>query len=327
MRRLALPAVLASAVLAAAVLAACGQDTLNKLPNQPPVAHPGADVAATTGATVHFDGSRSTDPDGTVVGYAWDFGDGATSKGAQVSHGFTAAGTYTVALTVTDDRGATGRATLTATVTDAPPPPPPPPVNQPPVAVLTGPATGLTGDTLTFDGTGSHDPDGQVVAWALDFGDGSTSATATATHAFAAPGTYTVTLTVTDDAGATGKATLDVAIADPPPVDYSGTWTWSLVDPSQANLGWACGTWQSSTLPITAAAPNISITEQAGGQNQGTYQGTLKGADFDVGNTQLTITQKIVGTFTSPTTFTGVYKIDPGLGTPCADRQVTGQKQ
>ena len=212
-------------------------------------------------STVPFDGSRSADPDGTVVGYAWDFGDGATSKGAQVSHGFTAAGTYTVALTVTDDRGATGRATLTATVTDAPPPPPPPPVNQPPVAVLTGPATGLTGDTLTFDGTGSHDPDGQVVAWALDFGDGSTSATATATHAFAAPGTYTVTLTVTDDAGATGKATLDVAIADPPPVDYSGTWTWSLVDPSQANLGWACGTWQSRPCsspppPRTSASPS-----------------------------------------------------------------------
>lgn len=55
-----------------------------------------------------FDGSGSYDPDGTIVSYLWDFGDGTTVMGAVVSPSYAVAGTYTVALIVTDNDGHTG---------------------------------------------------------------------------------------------------------------------------------------------------------------------------------------------------------------------------
>lgn len=81
--------------------------------NQPPTARIGADC---TGLACSFDGSGSGDPDGTVAGYAWDFGDGRTSANATPAHTYSDPGTYTVRLTVTDDEGATDATTLTVTV-------------------------------------------------------------------------------------------------------------------------------------------------------------------------------------------------------------------
>ena len=73
-----------------------------------------------TGRTVTFSGAGSSDPDGTIAGYAWSFGDGTTGTGATPSHTYAADGTFTVTLTVTDDDGATG--TTTRSVTVAAPP-------------------------------------------------------------------------------------------------------------------------------------------------------------------------------------------------------------
>ncbi|KGM11077.1 LamG-like jellyroll fold domain-containing protein, partial [Cellulomonas carbonis] len=71
--------------------------------------------------SVAVDGSTSTDPDGAVESWAWEFGDGATASGATASHTYAAAGDYEVRLTVTDDRGATATTSRTVTVTDPPP--------------------------------------------------------------------------------------------------------------------------------------------------------------------------------------------------------------
>jgi PKD repeat protein len=60
------------------------------------------------GLRCSFDGSASTDSDGTVTNYVWNFGDGATGSGALVTHSYAGPGTYTVTLTVTDNGGATG---------------------------------------------------------------------------------------------------------------------------------------------------------------------------------------------------------------------------
>jgi serine protease len=63
-----------------------------------------------------FDGSGSSDSDGSIASYAWDFGDGNTASGSTASHTYAAGGTYTVTLTVTDDDGATDSASQSVTV-------------------------------------------------------------------------------------------------------------------------------------------------------------------------------------------------------------------
>ncbi len=86
--------------------------------NTPPVAEAGPDQNATVGQSVSFNGSGSTDSDGTIVSYAWNFGDDSTGTGATVTHIYSAAGTYTATLTVTDNSGATGSDTATVNVTE-----------------------------------------------------------------------------------------------------------------------------------------------------------------------------------------------------------------
>ncbi len=85
--------------------------------NESPTASISASATTlTVGETLDVDGSGSSDPDGSISSYEWDFGDGATATGQSVSHSYDAAGDYTVALTVTDDAGASDTATVSVTV-------------------------------------------------------------------------------------------------------------------------------------------------------------------------------------------------------------------
>jgi len=78
--------------------------------------------------------------------------------------------------------------------------------NRPPKAVISGPTSGLVGETLSFSGANSTDEDGRIVSYAWDFGDGATGSGVSATHVYNAAGSYKVTLTVTDDGGLIASA-------------------------------------------------------------------------------------------------------------------------
>lgn len=173
--------------------------------NDAPVANAGGPYAADVGVPVTFAGGQSSDADGSLVDYAWDFGDGSTGNGVAPVHVYSSGGRFNVTLTVTDDDGASSDAFTTVEVAAA---------NVAPVANAGGPYAGTIAAPLTFDGSNSTDTDGNIVSWDWSFGDGGTAAGASVTHAYTSAGTFTVTLTVTDNGGLTDTATTTATISD-----------------------------------------------------------------------------------------------------------------
>jgi len=145
--------------------------------------------------TVSFTSDRSTD-DGLIVARSWDFGDDGTSEEISPSHTFDSTGEFTVRLTLTDDDGAEATRTVVISVTEGP------------VAVIAAePAIAESAPAVVeFDASASYDPDGDIVSYQWDFGDGSREFLQAVTHVYATSGTYRAKLTVTDDTGVTGTA-------------------------------------------------------------------------------------------------------------------------
>ena len=130
--------------------------------NQPPVASfTATPPSGEAPLMVGFDAAASTDPDGTIVSYYWNYGDGTTGSGALVNHNYTTAGDYTVILTVTDNNGSTDSATSTVPVSA----PTAPPVDQPPTASLVNPVDSSTVSgtvTITVDASDGEDAVGSL---------------------------------------------------------------------------------------------------------------------------------------------------------------------
>ncbi len=139
-----------------------------------------------------FDAGESRDEDGQILSFIWDFGDGVMGEGQTASYAWSKPGTYEVTLLVEDDSGtASALQSLSQLVR----------VDAAPVAEA-GPDQFVTASEVQFDGAGSRDPDGKVVAWLWDFGDGSTGQGQNPTHAYARAGAYDVALVVRDDSTA-----------------------------------------------------------------------------------------------------------------------------
>jgi PKD repeat protein len=188
--------------------------------NIPPVAAASANPASgEVPLDVQFSSAASGDPDGQIVAYSWDFGDGSSSSEIDPLFSYQSAGVYTAVLTVTDDLGVARTDSVVISVTE-------PAVNQAPVANVSSDwvAGGMAPLLVEFDGSLSTD-DSLIISYAWDFGDGITGNGDTIKHTYDS-GTYKVTLTVTDDEGATGTATVSITV-DPdtstPPADTAPT--------------------------------------------------------------------------------------------------------
>lgn len=215
-----------------ATLAACGvggerepvlagPDVINPpvtttVANQPPV---GSFTPTANGLTVTFNASASSDPDGTILGYQWNFGDGTTvlnTTSATVTHVYANSGTFMVNLIVLDSRG-TVSSVVSRNITIAPIPL----ANQAPTAGFT--VATVVDNTAGVNATISTDADGTITSYAWNFGEPTSSTnTATgnsATHVYASTGSFVVTLTVTDNGGLTASSTQTVNIGSFPNVN------------------------------------------------------------------------------------------------------------
>ncbi|WP_299265138.1 PKD domain-containing protein [Halorientalis sp.] len=177
--------------------------------NEPPMPSPTASsTTVESGQPITFDGSGSSDLDGSITLYQWDFGDGTTAAGQQVTHTYTESGSYAATLTVTDDDGATASSSVSITVQNSSTP-------DSLVANASGSPSQVTvGESVTLDGSGSSGTNSTITSYEWDFtSDGTVDATGQqVTTAYSSGGEKTATLTVTDDDGDTATDTVTTAV-------------------------------------------------------------------------------------------------------------------
>lgn len=200
--------------------------------NQWPVA---VAAASPTGGDVPlwvtFSSNGSTDLDGTVTAYLWDFGDGTTSPEANPTHLYTVGGPHLATLTVTDNRGAKTMQEVLISALER---------NLVPVAISSSSVTsGPMPLDVTFYAAGTYDPDGFVgnLHWA--FSDGAESWGGSAFHTFYEQGTYQVILEAYDRRGGVGSAT-PITITVGPPLAPLAPSNLSAIafSPDWINLSW-----------------------------------------------------------------------------------------
>ncbi len=204
------------------MLTAVFTEVPDETPLEPPVASfTFSPSSPKVGDAVTFDASTSSDLDGSIVSYDWEFGDGSTGIGVNPDYSYSSTGTYTVTLTVTDDDGLTDTKTESVTVSESDEPEPD--VTSP-VAVAGNDVNVKVGSTVTFVASASSDDVG-IVSYEWHFGDGTTGSGETLTHIYTAKGAYIVSLIVTDAAGNSDTDILIVTVE----TEESPTALWILI--------------------------------------------------------------------------------------------------
>jgi PKD repeat protein len=185
-------------------------------PGQPPVAVINGPARAVVGETVYFTARSSSVADGShLVSFNWDFGDGTTASGVDVSHVYTGPGVFNVSLTVVDDKNLSDTTSEEIEIIEVPSTPGP---DQPPVAVIVAPSKARVGDVVTFDA--SYSVCGNLcVSYAWDLGDGTTANAVKLQHVYLSPAVYNVILTVTDDKGLQGTTNVQIDIRGAKPTE------------------------------------------------------------------------------------------------------------
>ena len=228
----------------------------------PPIAEFGESaLTAIQGQPITFNDQSLNAP----TSWVWDFGDGSTDTGANVTHSWAAPGTYTVTLTV---RNGAGPSEISKTVTIDPIP------VGPPTAAFTASALTVPVNALiTFTNTSTDDP----TEFSWNFGDDSPLAAATnPTHSFAAPDTYVVTLTASNDGGS-DSATRTITVIDPPTASFTAEstgldvaftdtstrgpteWAWDFGDGNTSTLQNPTHTYATAgSFPVTLETSNNS---------------------------------------------------------------------
>ena len=195
--RKALAAVL-SALLVTVVVSGC----ISEGDNSPPRAIFQTEVSQVdVGDVITFDATNSSDKDGSITAFHWDFGDGAETLGITAVHVFDDFGMFNVTLTVTDDLGK--KSIFVQTIV----------VNGLPRAIIGAePEVQFIDDPIEFTGDQSTDPDGTIASFEWDFGDGNMSTHPNPRHTYGDVGSYMITLTVTDNRGSRDTDTRFVRI-------------------------------------------------------------------------------------------------------------------
>jgi PKD repeat protein len=230
----------------------------------------GEDVCFCT--DTNFNGSASYDPDGEIVSWDWDFGDGNVSSGNMTSHHYAETGTYTVTLIVTDDYGFTSSNTTTVEVYENPS------TNFTSTKVCF--CTNTTFNDTTVGGTAPY-----TYTWDFD-GDGTVDSTEqNASYHYSSPGTHTATLNVTDANGCSNEKTVAVYVVHTP------------VAIADVNRSWVAtpGGW------VLFSATNS--TYDANVTNSLSYNWTIHGATYTGEN----VTYNVTNTTTAFLTVTDEY--------------------
>lgn len=209
---------------------------------------PSAGFSHTTSALTANFIDTSSDSDGTLASWVWDFGDSSSATVQHPSHTYAAAGSYIVKLTVTDNNGATSNSTATVSVA----------LQQPPAASF---STVVNGLDVNFTDT-SSDSDGTVNAWAWDFGDGSTSTAQNPSHSYGSVASYTVSLTVTDTDGLTDTTTATVSTTNSGPVP---------IDETVSGISVSSGQWQYYSVTLAAGYSNLTVSIAGGSGDADLY--------------------------------------------------------
>jgi len=173
-------------------------------------------VPATTwiNETVNFSASGSSDADGKLVSYAFDFGDGNKTGwifSATANHSYARPGTFNASVMVKDDDGFISESSPLVRITVQ--------NRLPVVGASVTPETGNTSTQFRFlvPKGSTYDPDGVIVSYFWDFGDETNSTANTAVHTYKQKGQYEIRFRVTDNWGGYAEQVLDITVVNRPP--------------------------------------------------------------------------------------------------------------